>query len=167
MSKNTKPATHTVTNPIDENEFFQRKSPRTYTHAIVVIKTILDSDIEATIKDIASSERQLADTIANAAKAPDLTVQGRWESNQWISAIYGKDHYEDWAERVREQIARQYDRLADLRQKKDAGTRTAWCAGWSQSEANARRASQRWAGAGREIRIIPCRRSGTGIITSS
>lgn len=165
---NQKPATHTVTNPIDENEFFQRKSPRIYTHAIVVIETRTQTDIDELIKAIAHNEGCLAKTKVNLAAAPEKG-SGGWDEveRKYTPVVYGKGHYEQWAERLENSIADQYDRLADYRRELEAGKRHAWCAGWSQSEANARKASARWARAGREIRIIPCRRSGTGTITSA
>lgn len=165
---NKKPATHTVTNPIDENEFFQRKSPRVYTHAIVVIDTRTQTDIDDLIKAIAANEGHLAKAKADLAAAPEKG-SGGWDEaeRKYTPVVFGKDHYERWAERLENSIADQYDRLADYRRELEAGKRNAWCAGWSQSEVNARKASARWERAGREIRIIPCRRSGTGLITSA
>ncbi len=169
-----KPATHTVTNPIDPNEFFQRKSPRVYTHAIVIIDTQTSEHIDKLIASIQSNEAQLAKTLALAAAAPEKTIAGRYENptdpkgTKWIDTVFGADHYNNWADRLRDSIDRGYDRLAQLRRDVEAGKADVWCAGWSQSEANAHKAAKRWAGPHwRQIQIIPCRRSGTGIITSS
>lgn len=171
---NTKPATHTVTNPIDQNEFFQRKSHRVYTHAIVIIDTKTSEHIEKAIAAIKANEADLAKTLALAAAAPEKTVAGHYldpkdpKGTKWINTVFGADHYNNWAERLRGSIDRAYDHLAQLRRDVEAGKPEVWCAGWSQSEANAHKAAKRWAGPHwRRIQIIPCRRSGTGLITSA
>lgn len=152
----SKPATHTVQNPIDQTEFFQRKSPRVYTHAIIVIDTPTQSDIDSLIKAIEHNQAQRTKAIADLAAAPEKG-SGGWDdaTRKYTPVVFGKDHYAQWAERLRASIDDQYDRLVDLRREVETGKRNAWCAGWSQSEANARKTSARWAKPNREIQILP------------
>ena len=152
----SKPATHTVQNPIDQTEFFQRKSPRVYTHAIIVIDTRTQADVDDLIKAIEHNQAQRTKAIADLAAAPDQTTGGWNDADRtYTPHVYGKPHYAQWAERLRATIDEQYDRLVDWRRELEAGKRNAWCAGWSQSEANARKTTARWAKPNREIQILP------------